>query len=164
MFQSDTDTEADSDESGASEAGRLWRDRRGIEGLPIRLVIALVVGVASLGVMLSMVDGIGGLQATELDARPTPEVTTPGEQSLTVAVVGEGEPVAGATVVVTGGSAGLDGPVTAETGPDGNATLTVAPTLGPNQAEGTLAVEIKPPADGSYTDRRTNTEVLVLAE
>lgn len=160
MFQSDTDTE----EGERSGAERLRRDRRGIEGLPIRLVIALVVGVASLGVMLSMVDGIGGLQTTELDARPTPEVTTPGEQSLTVAVVGGGEPVAGATVIVTAGSAGLDGPVTAETGPDGNATLTVAPTLGANQADGTLTVEIKPPAGGSYTDRRANTEVLVLAE
>ena len=159
MFDSDTE-----DDGERSETGRLWRDRRGIEGLPIRLVIALVVGVASLGVMMSMVDGIGGLQTTELDARPTPEVTTVGEQSLTVGVVGGGEPVEGATVVVTAGSAGLDSPVTAGTGPEGNATVTVEPTLGPNQAEGTLVIEIKPPAGGPYTDRRANTEVLVLAE
>ncbi len=31
----------------------LWRDDRAIEGLPIRLVIALVVGVASLSVMMN---------------------------------------------------------------------------------------------------------------
>lgn len=141
---------------------RLRRDRRAIEGLPIRLVIALVVGVASLGVMLSMVNGIGGLQTTELDTRPTPEVTTPGEQTLTVQVVGDGDPVADATVVVTGDSATLDGPVTAETGPDGKATLTVAPRLGPNADEGTLTIEIKPPAGGRYTDRRANTAVLVI--
>jgi hypothetical protein len=34
--------------------GAFGRDRRAIEGLPIRLVIALVVGVASLSVMLNM--------------------------------------------------------------------------------------------------------------
>jgi hypothetical protein len=153
-------TERDDD---PGQLAQFHDDRRGIEGLPVRLVIALVVGVASLSVMLGMVNGIGGLQTTELDARPTPEVTTPGQQSLTVRVVGaDEEPVADATVVVTGGTASLDGPVTAESGTDGNATLDVAPELGPNQAEGTLQIEIKPPAEGGFADRRANTEVLVI--
>ena len=33
---------------------RFAADTRGIEGLPVRLVIALVVGVASLSVMMNM--------------------------------------------------------------------------------------------------------------
>lgn len=145
--------------------GAFRRDERAIEGLPVRLVIALVVGVASLSVMLNMVSGVGGLAVTELDARPAPAVTTPGAQDLTVTVVDpDGAPVAGATVVVTGGTAATDGVATARTGADGNATLEVAPTLGANQVDGTLEIDIKPPASGGFVDRRGNTRVLVVAE
>jgi len=34
----------------------------------------------------------------------------------------------------------------------------------PNQPDGTLTVEVKPPAEGDYVDERRNTEVLVVAE
>jgi hypothetical protein len=142
---------------------RFRADERGIEGLPVRLVIALVVGVASLSVMMSMISGMSGLSVTELDARPTPEVVTPGETSLQVAVVGpEGDRISDATVVVTGGSAELDGVRTATTGPDGTATVSVTPELRPNQDEGTLVVDVKPPAGGGFADRRANTKVLVV--
>jgi len=143
----------------------LRRDDRAIEGLPVRLVIALVVGVASLSVMLNMISGVQGLAVTELDARPTPEVTTPGEQNLAVTVVDpEGRPVAGATVVVASDTARLDGVATAGTGENGTATVTVAPTLGSNREQGALSISIKPPAGGQYEDRRGNTRVLVVAE
>jgi hypothetical protein len=142
---------------------RFRGDDRAIEGLPIRLVIALVVGVASLSVMMNMLSGISGLAVTELDARPTPEVVEPGQTDLNVTVVGtDGDPVAGATVVVTGGSASLDSVATATTDATGNATVSVTPTLRENQEEGTLTLDIKPPAGGGYTDRRGNTEVLVV--
>jgi hypothetical protein len=155
MFDSDLGLDLD----------RFRGDDRAIEGLPIRLVIALVVGVASLSVMMNMLSGINGLAVTELDARPTPEVVTPGETDLDVTVVGaDGEPVSGATVVVTGGSATLDSVVTATTDSTGNATVTVSPSLRENQDEGTLRLDIKPPAGGGYTDRRGNTEVLVVRE
>lgn len=95
-------------------------DRRAIEGLPVRLVIALVVGVASLSVMMGMIGDIDGLAATELDAQPQPEVTTPGEQSLDVAVLDpDGSRVADATVIVRSGSAQIDGVATGTTGSDG---------------------------------------------
>jgi hypothetical protein len=140
-------------------------DERAIEGLPIRLVIALVVGVASLSVMMNMLSGIQGLAVTELDVRPTPEVVTPGSTTLELEVVGaDGETVSGATVVVKGGDARLDGVRTARTGPDGTANVTVAPTLAENREEGTLVVDVKPPAGGGYTDRRGNTKVLVVRE
>ncbi|ACM55945.1 DUF7382 domain-containing protein [Halorubrum lacusprofundi] len=140
-------------------------DRRAIEGLPVRLVIALVVGVASLSVMMGMIGDIDGLAATELDAQPQPEVTTPGEQSLDVAVLDpDGSRVADATVIVRSGSAQIDGVATGTTGSDGTATVDVDPELGPNQPDGTLTVEVKPPAEGDYVDERRNTEVLVVAE
>jgi hypothetical protein len=142
---------------------RFRSDERAIEGLPIRLVIALVVGVASLSVMMNMLSGISGLAVSELDAQPSPEVISPGSTDLNVTVVGaDGEPVEGATVVVKSGSARLDGVSTATTGADGNATVTVDPTLGENQDEGTLVVDVKPPAGGGYTDKRGNAKVLVV--
>jgi len=142
------------------------RDERAIEGLPIRLVIALVVGVASLSVMMNMLSGLGGLSETELDVQPEPEVVGAGEQSVTVTVVDtEGTPVADATVVAKGGTAGLgSGIQTGTTDENGEVTLTIDSTLNPNQAEGTVTFEIKPPASGNYADRRENTDVLVVED
>jgi hypothetical protein len=144
---------------------RFRDDDRAIEGLPVRLVIALVVGVASLGVMMNMLAGVQGLTVEELDVRPEPEVVQPGERDLALTVVDtDGTPVADATVVVSGGTATLDGMATATTGPNGTATVTVAPSLGANQRQGTLEVRIKPPAGSQYADERTNTAVLVVTE
>jgi hypothetical protein len=140
-------------------------DERAIEGLPVRLVVSLVVGAACLSVMLNLVNGVGGLAASEVDVRPTPEVVETGPQELTLKVVdAEGNPVSGATVIVDGGTASLDGVATAKTGPDGEATVSIDPALGPNQTEGTLTLDVKPPAGGSYTDRRENSHVLVIGE
>ena len=144
---------------------RFAADERAIEGLPIRLVIALVVGVASLGVMMNMLSGVGSLAVSELDAQPSPDVVTPGQQDVEVLVVGDdGDPVAEATVVVRGDTAELDGTKTATTGEDGRATVSVQPRLGPNQDEGELEIDIKPPSGDEYVDRRANTAVLVVAE
>jgi hypothetical protein len=139
------------------------RDERAIEGLPVRLVVSLVVGAACLSVMLNMVQGVGTLAVSELDVQPTPEVVEPGERKLTLTVVdAEGDPVSGATVVVKSGSAGLDSVATGQSGADGNATVTIDPSLGSNQEEGTLVVDVKPPAGSEYADRRENSYVLVV--
>ncbi|MFC6941026.1 carboxypeptidase regulatory-like domain-containing protein [Salinirubellus sp. GCM10025818] len=142
---------------------RFAADERGIEGLPVRLVIALVVGVAGLSVMLNMLSGLSGLAVTELDTRPTPEVTGPGEQEVTVRVVGpDGEGVSNATVLAEGGSARLDGVTVARTDASGVATLSLAPRLGPNQPDGTVTFDVKPPSGSQFVDRRENTAVLVV--
>ncbi|WP_224332844.1 DUF7382 domain-containing protein [Haloprofundus halobius] len=139
------------------------RDERAIEGLPIRLVIALVVGVASLSVMMNMISGIQGLAVVEVDVRPSPDVVAPEEQTLTLTAVGsDGDPVADATLVVKGGTADIDGIETATTDADGRARVTVDPTLGPNREDGTLVVEVKPPAGSEFVDRRANTKILVI--
>lgn len=138
------------------------RDERAIEGLPIRLVIAVVVGIASLGVMMSTISGLGGLGVDEVDARPTPDVIQPEPTDLTVAVVDStGKPVANATVIAKSGTARLPELVTAETGFNGTTTLSLTPSLGANQQEGTLRLEVKPPS-GQFADRRGNTPVLVV--
>jgi hypothetical protein len=138
------------------------RDERAIEGLPIRLVIALVVGVASLSVMMNTISGLGTLGVSELDVRPEPEVVEPGPTDVTVTVVDpEGEPVANATVIAKSGGARLSGITTAETGYNGTASVHLEPRLGPNQAEGSVTFDVKPPS-GSYDDRRENTALLVV--
>lgn len=140
-------------------------DDRAIEGLPIRLVIALVVGVASLSVMMNMLSGLNGLAVSELDAKPTPEVVQPGHQSVDISVIdADGEPVADATIVVKGDSATLEHVRTATTGESGGATLSIDPELGPNQDDGTLEIDIKPPAGSEFADKRENTRILVVAE
>ncbi|RBI63523.1 carboxypeptidase regulatory-like domain-containing protein [halophilic archaeon] len=144
---------------------RFRADDRGIEGLPIRLVIALVVGVASLSVMMNMLSGLNGMSVSELDAKPSPEVVGPGSDQVDITVVdADGEPVADATVVVRGGSATLDEVRTATTGDDGTVTVSVDPELGPNQREGTLQIGVKPPAGSEYTDERENTKILVVED
>lgn len=142
----------------------LWRDDRAIEGLPIRLVIALVVGVACLSVMMNTISGISTITVSELDVEPSEEVIGEGETDLTLTVVDpEGQPVSDATVVLTGETAQMDGVVTATTNSDGNATVTIEPTLGPNQQQGTVTIDVKPPAGGGYSDRRRNTRIQVVA-
>jgi len=141
----------------------LWRDERAIEGLPIRLVIALVVGVACLGVMMSTISGIETLKVSEVDVKPDPEVTGTGSGDVTVTVVDpKGSKISGATVVAKSGTATLDSVATASTGDDGEATLSLSPSLGPNQKEGTVTFSVKPPATGNYRDDQSNTELLVV--
>ena len=158
-------SERDRESFGETNGRQFLSDRRAIEGLPVRLVIALVVGVASLSVMMGMLSGIEGLAVTELDAQPEPEIVTPGEQSIDVTVIDpDGTPVADATVVIRGGTARHDGVAYAETGENGVATVEIDPELRANQPDGTLTIDIKPPAGSNYADERSNTEILVVAE
>ena len=148
-----------------TELRRLWNDDRAIEGLPIRLVIALVVGVTSLSVMMSMLSGINGLAVSELDAKPTPEVVSPGAGTVDVTVIdSNGDPVSGATLIVRDGTADLDGVRTATTDGNGEASVRIDPSLGTNQDDGTLEIEIKPPAGSEFVDKQENTEILVVAD
>lgn len=161
-----------SDRSDRSRRRRplaVFADERAIEGLPIRLVIALVVGVASLSVMMSMLSGIGGLQTAELDAEPEPEVVDADSFHGTVVITvvdDEGTPVAGATVLLQPGTAGLeDGTQHATSGDDGEVVLRgVQPELGRNQQQGTLTIDLQPPAGSEYQDRAANAEILVLED
>lgn len=140
----------------------LWQDNRAIEGLPIRLVIALVVGVASLAVMMNVISGLDTFGTTELDTQPEPEIIEEGTTDVNVTVVDpDGNTIQNATVIAQSGTATLDSMAYAETGPDGVATLEITPELRPNQREGTVELQIRPP-EGDYTDDRENTDILVI--
>jgi hypothetical protein len=143
----------------------LWRDERAIEGLPIRLVIALVVGIACLAVMMNVIGGLNAFGSTELDTDPEPEIIEAGnETDIEVTVLDPGgDPIQNATVVATGDSAQLPGIRTAATGENGTAVFSgVVAGLQPNQDRGTIHLDIRPPSDGDYTDNRENTDILVI--
>jgi hypothetical protein len=140
----------------------LWHDERAIEGLPVRLVIALVVGVASLAVMMNVIAGLDAFGSTELDTQPEPEIIEPDQTTVNVTVVDpDGEGIVNATVVASGDTATLPSIVTAETGANGTATLELNPELGPNQERGTLTLDVRPP-EGDYVDEQENTNILVV--
>ncbi|WP_248515089.1 carboxypeptidase-like regulatory domain-containing protein [Salinarchaeum laminariae] len=146
----------------------IFDDERAIEGLPIRLVIALLVGVAALSVMMTMIDDVGGVGKTELDAEPEPDtidVSEDAKRDVTITVVDQnGETVSGATVVLQGSSARLsDGTQHAESGSDGTATFDgITPELEDNQDQGTLEISLQHP-DSQFKDDRENAEILVLS-
>ncbi|ELY46804.1 DUF7382 domain-containing protein [Natronorubrum tibetense] len=157
-----------SDRSNRSRSS-FARDDRAIEGLPIRLVIALVVGVAALALMLNMLGGIGDVGDTEVtvDIPDSDHQMIPPETDgeIEVHVIDEdGGTVEDATVIVTAGSAQLSEPVDAETNSGTNVAeidFDEEPDLRSDQDIGTLELDVIPPADSNYIDEQPNPEIRV---
>jgi len=159
-----------SDDSEQTNRSRSFAmDDRAIEGLPIRLVIALVVGVASLALMLNMLGTIGEVGDTEVTVEIPNEdhqIIDPGHHGeIDLDVIDEnGNEVHDATVIVTAGSAQLDGVVDGSTERNSN-TASVGfegePDLRSDQDIGTLGIEIVPPSDSNYIDEQPNPEIRV---
>jgi hypothetical protein len=160
------------------------RDDRAIEGLPIRLVIALVVGVAALALMLNMLGGIGDVGDTEVTVRIDDGELIEADQGgvdgeVVVSVIDEnGNNVEDATIIATAGSAQLDGVVQAKTG-QSPSSLSKTYNLKDNQAVldfdgdqslradqdiGTIEVEVIPPSDSNYIDEQPNPEIRVASD
>lgn len=145
-------------------------DDRAIEGLPIRLVIALIVGVMSLGVMLQILGGIGDFGTnTEVDLEFVDEnyIQDTGGDRFTIQVIDENdEPVPEATVVATAGSARMD-TVVQETGDNGQADFEFQSEgnveLPPDADTGTIEFEIEPPTDSDWEDAEPNNELTVVS-
>src|SRR6056297_3106540 len=93
-------------------------DERAIEGLPIRLVIALVVGVAALSMMMTILDGVGSVGETEITYEYDEVTHRLGETvDTTMQIVDEnGNEMTGTTVIITSGTAQMDGTVSRSTG------------------------------------------------
>ncbi|MDQ2052731.1 hypothetical protein RBH26_20005 [Natronolimnohabitans sp. A-GB9] len=159
------------------------RDDRAIEGLPIRLVIALVVGVAALALMLNMLGGIGDVGDTEVTVEIEDdeliEADEDGEAGeVKVSVIDEnGNNVENATVIATAASAQLDGVVEARTGEepsslsgsydleDNEAVLDFDgdQSLRADQDIGEIELEVIPPSDSNYIDEQPNPEIRVVS-
>ena len=144
------------------ERKSLRTDERGIEGLPIRLVIAIVVGVAALSVMMTIIDDIGTVGEEELSANPNEEVLSNDKKyPVEVTVTDEGgQGIPNATVYLQSGTANIDTPDTIfdETNYNGTTTseIDINPAnhidWRPGQESGEIEIHIKPPGDGDYKD------------
>ena len=156
---------------------RFVADERAIEGLPIRLVIAVAVGIVALSLMMGMLDDVDDFGETEVTVTMSEELVDLSiDESVTLAAVTEdGTPVEDAQFIVTGGSAPLSNdPVVVETGTDSHeATLRVDDENGGDeyaevafrsgQNRGTLTIEVVPPSGSDLVDDRSNPELVVVS-
>jgi len=145
-------------------------DERGIEGLPIRLIIAVVVGVAALSIMMSMLGGIDDMFGqTEATVELDNAVVDEGNAVKLSAITEEGEAINDATIIVRSGTLNIDSPHDAHTGENDN---TIEINIGPdkdvdpdwrsNQDIGTLEIHVVPPSDGNFEDGQKNPEITVI--
>ncbi len=148
------------------------QDDSAVEGLPIRLIIALVIGVVVLGAMVSAISqfkppkslsanvissGAGELKRGNLIAvKGFGEVNSPFKVLVRVVDV-DGNPVSGASVAITG----LGGAGSNVTNSTGYALVESASdiNLNENQNEGYLSIEVT--ASG-YTNYRNENAIKVV--
>ena len=152
----------------------LGADERAIEGLPIRLVIAVAVGVAALGLMMGTLEEFDGFERTEVSVRASEELLAVGDgpTSVTLRVVtAEGKSLEDSRILVTGGSAPLAaGPVPLETDADGERRVTVGAGPGADiqvafrtgQRRGTIDLAPVPPPGDEFVDERGNPQLVVV--
>ena len=159
---------------------RLWSDERAIEGLPVRLVVAVTVGVAALGIMTGMLaefDEFGTTEVTVEVSNGLVVLASGSNEPVTLAVVTEdGQSVENAHLLVTGGSLPLaNGPIDLQTGPESSeATLAIdssdsgadghaALDFREGQSRGTLEIEVIPPPGEDLRDEQDNPELVVVS-
>jgi hypothetical protein len=150
-------------------------DRRGIGGMPIRLVVAVAVGTAALGLLVPMLNTVEESADTEITIGLEPqEFVLDSGKSTAVridVVTTDGEPVTDATVLISNRSLSVeDGPLIFETGPDsssvtvdvGTATDTAVPVeFRPTQSRGTLSISTVVPPSSDYVDEIDNPEITI---
>ncbi|ACV10400.1 conserved hypothetical protein [Halorhabdus utahensis DSM 12940] len=146
-------------------------DERAIEGLPIRLVIALVVGVAALSLMMNVLGQFDdSFQDETVTVEFSDELVNVGESTNVSVVTSEGEPVEGAYVLVRSGSLTVsNAPVELNT-TDGYAELNIKNSNQNNpidvdfrsdQKRGDIELEVISPSDSDYSTTE-NTPKLVV--
>lgn len=165
-------TDSDSSDGPNRSMSSFARDDRAIEGLPIRLVIALVVGVAALAIMLNMLGGIGSVGDTEVtvkiadDDQVIEADATGRDAKVDVYAIDEnGNNVSDATIVATADSAQLDGVLDKSTGDDNHAQLDFSgdQSLRADQDMGAIQLEVIPPSDSNYIDEQPNPNIRVVS-
>jgi len=149
-------------------------DERGIEGLPIRLIIAVVVGVAALSIMMSMLGGIDDMFGqTEATAELDNAVVEEGDTVELAAITEEGEAINDATIIIRSGTLNIDSPYNEDTGENDNTIEVsinpntnsgVTPDWRSNQDIGTLEIHVVPPSDGNFEDGQKNPEITVIRD
>lgn len=157
--------------NGSSTRRSFADDDRAIEGLPIRLVIALIIGVVSLGIMLQILGGIDTFETdTQIDVE-FGENTIGEDDTVSVFVIDEdGNEVTDAVVVAEAASVRMDGALDEETGScagcDDNEVVFDfsgdTMELPPDASIGEVEFHVQPPADSNWVDDEPNNRLLVV--
>ncbi len=120
------------------------KDEKGVLGLPMRMVVAIVIGGAVLGIIIYYLTGQCFFPQT-LQVSWQPTVIKEGEQKIEVIVKDEnGDAIKNAVVTITG----LKTADSNKTGSNGKAYLEINPVLPSYRNEGYL--DIKVTAGGCY--------------
>jgi len=146
-----------------------------MEGMPFRLVIAVAMGAAAVGLLVPMAAQVEQSEEAEITATIDPEKVVLDNETaeLTITVQTEaGEPVEGASVVLSDGSLPIaDGPVKLETGPESNElTATVGTTKAANvtvafrerQPRGSVDLRLRPPPESDQMTVSTAPDITVI--
>lgn len=153
---------------------RLLDDDRGVEGLPVRLIVVLVVGVIALAAMVAAMNGfkpqktltatiteVNSKQGNLLRVQSSDEGSVNKTWSCTVKVADDkGNPISGASVIIHGmGGAGSD-----VTNDEGSAFVdnTNSIELNANQDSGYLTMEVT--ASGYYTYKNENALAVIRVD
>lgn len=147
----------------------LLDDERAIEGLPIRLVIALVVGVAALGIMMQILTGLTPPpQDQEVDVKfNQPVVSTSNSVEVTIVDAKSGEPIPEAFLIVQGDTLSIENTYNEQASSDGKVSIQVGssgdvvPDWRTTQDTGEISFTVRPPSDSPYADNRENTKLMV---
>jgi len=140
----------------------LFKDKRGIEGLPMRLIIILVIAVAVIAALMALLGSFhpkGTLSVECVSCQGNPgnlaTISGTGEQTLPPFEVvikvtdSNGDPVDGASVTLTGANGAGSG----KTGSDGQATITVTGAkLNANENEESMKVTVTASGYHKYTE------------
>ena len=142
--------------------GGFIRDRRGIEGLPMRLIIIVVIAAVVLAAILAMIPKTKGNLSVEcvsvdgIDGN-LKKVTSSGEDEVPVGdfevkvkvTDDKGNPVKGASVTLTGAHGAGSG----KTGGDGTVTITVSGAkLDANEDTDSMKVTVTAPGYHKYEE------------
>jgi len=139
--------------------------------MPIRLLVAITIGVATVSLLVPLPTDVAEAERTEVTVEPDPVQIQPGTNVTLAVVTVDGKPVKDATVVVRGRSLPVeDGPRSFQTGPDSH-TVTLQVTrdrsgdvpidFRQTQRRGTISLEVVVPT-GGHADERANPEVTVI--
>ncbi len=145
-------------------------DERGIEGLPVRLVIAVAVGIAALSLLLGMLADAEPTAPTEVtvqaDTGSELIIQNGSDSELDLVVIDEnGMGVPEATVIIKSNTARIEPATQVRSGTDGAVTVTIDSddvSLLPGQEAGTLEIEIIPPSDSNWVDTSANPAITVI--
>ncbi|MBX0285590.1 hypothetical protein [Haloarcula salinisoli] len=144
-------------------------DERAVAGLPIRLLIAVVLGIASFALMMNALGGVSADPQSEIRVEVTNAQTMDVSDSDTLELsvsAGDENDISGATVTIEPDTAKGD-VVQRTTQSDGSVSITdfqstANVSLRTDQNRGTFDVDVRPPGNSDLKDEQDESEIVIV--